>query len=298
MSETGAASVQAYGKFMRRLGHRVVEAESGSWYDAQCGFYFRFPHHRVSDPSDDEMRSILRRRFCMGARYFVPMSSVGKPSYLMVCSDPSYDMTSVDKHSARRDTRRGLEHFTIRQMPLPDLADLGHALYHDTLLRQGRDPRVWTDAGWRRYCEATDGLDGFTAWGAFADGELAAFLLTFLMEDHLTILHQCSATRFLHSYPNNALVFVVTREALDRPEVTTVQYGPQSLDAPPSLDEFKRTMGYVRRPMKQRVVFNPVVRPFVGGVSHGVVQRASALRPQSDTLRKLDGIMRFYRQTA
>lgn len=296
--ETGAASLQTYGEFLRRLGHHVVEEESGSWYDAQPGFYFRFPYHRVADPSADEMRSILLRRFCIGARYFVPMPSFGKPSYLMVCSDRAYDITSVDKHSARRNTRRGLENFTIREMPLLELSDFGHHLYHDTLLRQGRDPRAWTEAGWRRYCEATDGLDGFAAWGAFADGELASFLVAFLVEDHLTILHQCSATRFLHSYPNNALVFVVTREALARSEIAAVQYGPQSLDAPPSLDEFKATMGYLPQPMKQRIVFNPVVRPLIGAPLHRVVQAASARRPVSDTLRKLDGVLRFYREAA
>lgn len=294
----GVESLQIYSEFLQRLGHRVVEAESGYWYNVQPGFYFRFPYHRVAEPSARELRSILGGRFCIGARYFTPMSSVGKSSYLMVCSDKGYGIESLDKHSARRETRRGLDALEVRRISLGELAERGHPVYAETLVRQGRDPRAWSAAEWGRYCRAAEGLEGFDAWAAFLGEEISAFLMGFLMEDHFALLQQCCASSTLPLHPNNALVFTATRELLSRPEVRAVSYGPQSLDAPASLDLFKRRMGYEARPMKQRIVFHPVVRPFVGGASHGVVQKASALRPQSDTLRKLDGIIRFYREAA
>jgi len=294
----GDETLQAYATFLRRLGHRLHESESARWYDAQPGFYFYFPYHRLIEPSDDELRRLLLGRACIGARYFTPTSAVGKESYLVVCADRHYDLASLDKHSARRETLRGLENSLVRRLGLVELAEVGSSLYQDTLTRQGRDPQLWSAARWRRYCDAAGGLPGFDAWGAHVGDELAAFMLGFQFEDHFTILHHCSATHLLPSHPNNALVYTVTRAKLTTPGVTAVSYGPQSLDAPASLDAFKFRMGYRRRPMKQAIVFNPLVRPFVGGASHGVVRAASHRCPRSDTLRKLDGILSFYREAA
>ena len=151
---------------------------------------------------------------------------------------------------------------------------------------------------WKRYCASTEGLGGFEAWGAYKEDKLASYLMGFQMEDHFTILYQSSATEFLRFYPNNALIFTVTKLMLSRPEITAISYGPELLDAPESLDTFKFRMGYSKRPMKQRIVFNPLVRPFIGQTLHKVVKLFADKRTESDTLRKVDGIINFYRDTA
>jgi len=121
-------------------------------------------------------------------------------------------------------------------------------------------------------------------------------MIGFQMEDHYTILHQSSSTEHLRLYPNNALVFTVTKLKLALPEVNAVSYGPQSLDAPESLDTFKFRMGYQQRPMKQRIVFNPLIKPFVGSSLHRCAKFALRAKPRSDTLRKFEAIIRFYRE--
>ncbi len=283
-------------EFLARQGHRIVKTESCYWYDAQPGFYFYFPYHKLITPEKEELKRILWGNPCIGARYFTPMEQVGKASFTIVCSDKNYDITSVDAHYARRQTRRGLEHFIIRQVEFKELANLGNSLNYDTLVRQGRNPNIYEEKKWQLYCSAANGLEGFEAWGAFSGKYLASFMVTFLMEDHFTILHHSSATNYLPLYPNNALVFYVTKHKLALREVNSVSYGPQSLDAPESLDTFKFRMGFRRRPMKQTIVFNPLVRPFIGGFFYKIIQHVSALRPDSDTFRKGEGIIRFYRE--
>jgi hypothetical protein len=66
------------------------------------------------------------------------------------------------------------------------------------------------------------------------------------------------------------------------------------LDAPESLDKFKFRMGFCKKPMKQKFVFNPLISPFVTGFTHKCVQRISAAKPENDIFRKLDGIIRFH----
>jgi hypothetical protein len=285
-----------FAEFLSRLGHRIVETKSCFWYNAQPGFYFYFPYHKLITPSAEELNCILWGRHCIGVRYFTSMDQVGKESYTIVCSDKNYDITSVDAHYARRQTRRGLENFSIRQIEFKELAKIGFSLNVDTLIRQSRDPRTYEEKEWQNYCLAAGGLEGFEAWGAFLGDTLASFIVTFQMEDHFTILHQSSASKYLQSYPNNALVFFVTKLKLALPEVGSVSYGPQSLDAPESLDTFKLRMGFQKRPMKQTIVFNPLVRPFINGFSHKAIHGLSTFRPNSDVLRKLDGIVRFYRE--
>jgi hypothetical protein len=70
------------------------------------------------------------------------------------------------------------------------------------------------------------------------------------------------------------------------------------LDAPESLDTFKFRMGYQKRPMKQTIIFNPLIKPFIGGMLDKLVQLSVKVRPQSDVLRKMEGIIRFYRDAA
>lgn len=281
-------------EFLARQGHRIIETESCYWYKAEPRFFFYFPYHKLIMPGEDELKRLLWGKPNIGVRYFTPMNLRGKESFMIVCDEKNYDFTSLDPHSARRETRKGLENVEIRQMEFKELATLGSSLVHDTLNRQGRAHLRQEEKKWRLYCLSAQGLEGFEAWGAFAGNNLAAFMLTYQMEDHFTILQQGSATIYLPLYPNNALVYYVTKLKLASPDVNAVYYGPQSLDAPESLDKFKFRMGFQKKPMKQVIVFNPVIKPFIGGFTHKCIKLLSMSMPKSDVFRKIEGTLRFY----
>ena len=287
-----------FAEFLSRQGHRIIKTESCYWYNSRSGFFFYFPYHRLITPSKEELRSLFLRGRCIGTRFFSPVNSFGRKSYLIICSDKNYDLSSVDANYARRQTRRGLESFEFRQIDFRSLAIQGMQANFDTMSRQGRDPRIWNSSQWRKYCLAAEGLEGFEAWGAFSGSNLAAFMTTFQMEDHFTILHQSSATEYLPLNPNHALVFHVTQLKLALPQVTAVFYGPQSLDAPESLDKFKFRMGFQKKPMKQSIVFHPICRPFVNEISYKLIRMVSAFNPESDVWRKLLGIIQFYMESS
>jgi hypothetical protein len=84
------------------------------------------------------------------------------------------------------------------------------------------------------------------------------------------------------------------REALGRPNISGVFFCLQSLDAPESVDEFKFRMGCTARPVRQRVVFHPLLAPFFNKVSHTAIRRALGRNPGSTTLAKAEGMVRFY----
>jgi hypothetical protein len=211
---------------------------------------------------------------------------------MIVCSDKNYDITSIDAKYARRQTRRGLENFQIKQIDFKELAN-HNSINIDTLIRQGRKLGIWTEKRWKQYCMSAVGLLGLEAWGAFYENNLAAFIVAYQMDDYFEILHHSSATEYLQLYPNNALVFYLTKLKLTSTEVNHVSYGPESLDAPESLETFKFRMGFEKLPMKQGIVFHPFIKPLINGLSCKLIHRIAARRSE-DFWRKLDGVMRFY----
>jgi hypothetical protein len=285
---------EIFSKFLKRQGYRVIKTDCCYWYNAQPGFFFYFPYHRLISPTKEEYNTLFLKKFCIGMRFFTDVKDYGKESYLIICSDKNYDITSVDAKYARRQTRRGLENFEIKELDFNSLASKGLRANYDTLSRQGRNPDKWNKKRWYQYCSAAYGLDGFEAWGAFQQDQLAAFIVGFQMEDHFTILHHSSVTEYLRQYPNNALVFYLTKLKLNTPGVNHVFYGPESLDAPDSLDQFKFRMGFTKKQMKQRVVFSPILKPFANSITYKLVQTFSNIKPSSDTWRKLGGIIQFY----
>jgi hypothetical protein len=153
-----------------------------------------------------------------------------------------------------------------------------------------------SQSDWERRCLAAADLPGFEAWGALVDGQLAASLLTFQMEDWCEMLYQQCHREHLNDRVNNALTYVVTQTMLQRPGIQAVFYALHSLDAPASVDEFKFRMGFRARPVRQRVVFHPWLEPLASGQLHGVANRLLQRDPSSAFYAKAEGMMRFYLQ--
>jgi hypothetical protein len=158
-------------------------------------------------------------------------------------------------------------------------------------MRQGRDPKNWPEAKWRRYCDASANTPGFECWGAFVEGRLAAFMVTALVDGYFSILTQCSAAEYLDCQPNNALVFTVTQRKLACPEVECVSYGLKSVDMTSGLNRFKERMGFELVPFTENLLFNPYLKTMLDCGGRAVI-RGMALRfPGNDFWRKASRVL-------
>lgn len=282
-----------FADWLRRQDQLVIRTASSYWVEAGPRIYQAFPYHWVVDPDKNELQSLLLEQKAIGLRYSTPLTSpVGKLSYHMVYEGEDYHLEDLHK-KARYDVRKGLEHLRIEPISFSLLATDGWRLRAETLARQGRtgaESQEW----WLRLCTSADELPGFESWGAFADNQLVASLIAFTCDDCSSILYQQSRTGFLAQGVNNALTYVFTREAIVRPHVDRIFYGLHSLDAPDSVDRYKFRMRYQAKPVRQRVVFHPWLRPAFGDTSYGVVRWLTAKRPDQASLPKVEGMMRFY----
>ena len=281
-----------FAEWLRRQGRQVIRSASSYWYNAGPRVFQAFPYHWLIGPSDREVRTLVLGRGIAALRYSAPLAaSSGAVSYHVVLRGP-YNLETL-RGQARNGVRRGLSRFQVERIAFERLAEEGWSLQADTLERQGRTKSMHR-AEWQRTCRAADGLPGFEAWGATCDGELAAALLTARIDDTAYVPYALSHSRFLREHVNNALFYTVSCDMLAREGVAGIFFTLQSLDAPESVDDFKFRMSFTAKPVRQRVVFHPVLRPFAGDRTHALVLRLLARHPDDPVLAKAEGVLRFH----
>jgi hypothetical protein len=282
-------------EWLRRQGYRVVRTPSSYWFELGPHCFQAFPFHWLIQPHEGELRKLLLKHKAVALRYSTPVGArQGKMSYHVVCDGPEFELAELPRR-ARQNVRRGLKFVRVEPISLQRLADEGWNLRCETLARQGRSTAECED-WWRDLCESAADLPGFEAWGALDSHDcLVSSFLTFTCGEWYCLPYQQSASSRLGKRVNNALFYAVTHAVLQRPEISRVFLGLQSLDAPASVDVFKFRMGYTARPVRQRVVFNPLLAPFLNRVSHAAVTRLCGRRP-GPALAKAEGMLRFYRE--
>ena len=289
-------NAEVFAEWLRRQGHRVVRTASSYWYDAGPRVYQAFPYHWLIQPSARELRELLIGKGAVALRYSVPFdASDGKVSYHVVLeSSTPYNLETL-RAQARNGVRRGLSVCQVERIPVERLADEGWRLQQDTLDRQGRS-RSMSQAEWQRICLAAKDLPGFEAWGAIVEGELAASVLTARIDDTCCVPYAQSLRKYLNKYVNNALFYTFSRDLLSRPGVNVIFYCLHSLDAPESVDEFKFRMSLTPKPVRQRVIFSPLLIPLCNNAGHTITERLLRRYPHNTMLAKAEGMLRFFLQ--
>ena len=287
-------NAEIFAEWMRRQGQRVIRTQSSYWYDAGMRVFQAFPYHWLIQPTEKELRYLLLRHGIVALRYSTPLeSATGRVSYHVVLKKP-YNMEML-RHQARNNIRRGLRQCQIEHISFERLAKEGWLLQQDTLDRQGRSGGM-SEQDWSRICLSARDLPGFEAWGAIVEGELAATLLTTRIDDTCYVPYAQCYQKYLNLRVNNALFYVASCEMLSREGVNGIFFSLHSLDAPESVNEFKFRMSFIPKPVRQRIVFNPVCMPLVNATSHKIIARWLQRDPGNYILSKAEGMLRFYLQ--
>ena len=279
-----------FAEFWRRQGYRTVRTSSADWYCPHLFSALSIPYHRCITPSRMELARVFLTAPAIMIRFPSSPDGTGIEGGLYLCSDRAYDFSNLQPRT-RTTTRRGLESCRIEQIDFDYLATHGHALNAQTFLRQGRSADSMAEQQWYTYCKAASQVSDFEAWGAFVNGQMAALMVTALVEEYLSILHASAATEHLPCYPSNALVFTVTKQKLACSNIAHVSYGLKSIDDTAGLNRFKTHMGFTLRPFKESLVLNPCVKPFFLLGGHRLVHWMARRYPQSDLWRKANRVL-------
>jgi hypothetical protein len=285
-------NIHNFAKWQRLQGNQILRSESSFWLEAGPRVFQAFPFNWLIQPSERELRMLMIKHGILALRYSTNVDAlIGMISYHVVLKNP-YNQETLGKR-ARYWVRQGLSHCQVEQISLKRLADEGWKLQQDTLDRQGRVSAM-SESEWRRICLSAEGLEGFEAWGAIVENELAAAILTARIDDTAFVPYALSHRKFLDLHVNQALFYTASCNLLSREEIKGIFFTVQSLDAPSSVDEFKFRMGFEARPVRQRVLFHPLLEPFMNKSTHKLLARLFLRYPKNKFLPKAEGMLRFY----
>jgi|WetSurSiteA1Bulk_404760.scaffolds.fasta_scaffold23045_2 hypothetical protein len=287
-------NVEIFAEWLRRQGHTIIHTPSSYWYDAGPKVLQAFPFDWLIQPSKDELRDLIYKRGNIAARYSQPFDSVdGIVSYHVVLSG----LYSIEKlrPQARNGIRRGLQYCQVEQISFERLAKEGWILQQDTLERQGRT-RCMSQSQWECICLSAQDLPGFEAWAAIVDGELAATMIISRIGDTYYVPYAQCYRKYLCVHANQALFYTASCEMLKRDGVRKIFFSLHSLDAPESVNEFKFRMGIMLKPVRQKIIFNPVIQPFATPLAHNLFTQLLKLDPHNPLVTKGEGMLRFYLQ--
>lgn len=287
-----AVSPEHYAGFLERMGHTVRRVDGLWWFNTSRGVYTCFPFHRDVDAAEVALPAVLGRDGLV-ARFGCPEHQ-GVASFRILCDDPDYDFPGL-RSRTRTQVRRGLESCRIEQVEFADLAQHAIPLNADTLVRQGRRVPANLESYWKQYFAEAARTEGAETWAAFVDGNMAAYLISFMIEDVSSLLILRSSLEHLKTFPNNALLFSFLKQRMQSPECRQVVYGYESIqEGLGSLDQFKTGMGFRLAPVGQRIELAPWVRPLVNRVTLPAAKRILKSLGSGENTAKLRGILAWY----
>jgi hypothetical protein len=278
--------------FYGDAGFKTYRSASGWWYEAGPRFLLAVPTHIPLSIGDREAREVFRATGALGMRYVTSQADVGRESWQMSAGGAEYSMEDFSANT-RSKIRRGLKNNEIRLISGAELAREGEQAFLDTVERQGRAGRYGIER-WHKLLAAADRAPGIEIWSAWHEGALAAYLLVMVFEDHCELYEARSRTDSLRHYPNNALIYTVTEEMLVRRRLREVTFGIEGLEELDTLDQFKLAMGFVRKPIRQHVIFRPVLRSALAFRPVRQALDAMAARPGSRSFwRRAQSLITF-----
>jgi hypothetical protein len=287
-------NIEIFSEWLRRQGHHVFRTASSYWYNAGPRVLQAYPFDWLIQPSKQELRELTVGKSNLAVRYSTPFDAPdGTVSYHVVLNNP-YDIEML-RSQARNGISRGLESCHVERISCGRMAKEGWILQKDTLERQGRSSSM-KQSEWECLCGSTADLPGFEMWAALVGDELAATILTVRIDDTFYVPYAQCYNKFMCLHANNALFYVASRDMLSQDGVKKIFFSLHSLDAPESVNEFKFRMGMIAKPVRQKVVFHPLVRPFATGAMHKYLKKWMARDPENSFLAKTEGMLRFYLQ--
>lgn len=264
---TTAEIEEQYATFLRLMGHRVVQTRSSIWIDIRPRIFQPAPPFNLPHIEKEEARSVLRQTNAIGCRWFARDKAASSNSEVtgatLYLARQPYDVAHLP-HNARHQTRRGLERVEVRRQKLDEaLEPLAFVVYSDTMKRLGL---LGSDAEigrkWQTWVKAIRESCGLDFWAAWHEGQMVAFAVTIDTPLGKEFVLTRSLQAALSLYPNNALIYTITKDALDR-GAPLVSLGLSAYAGEKQgLRHFKINMGYEAVNLKENHVWHPLMRPF------------------------------------
>lgn len=289
--------VMTLGDYALRLnsqGARVVPGRNETiWIEREFRALARIPEFMTVPPCPGDVEAVLKDGRAVVATYNLePDDSHPVNAWFYVCTDRTYAIERLSP-PMRRNVRRGLNELRIAPLSPDQLLTHGMQAFCDTRTRVGLSDG--TPENFHQRFSQRVKCPAHVFLGAWKGDALAAFLSITEVDDWADIEGCFSRTDLLNSRPNDSLMYTALSRYLIEEGRRLVSYGlssAQSESNAQTLHVFKTKVGFQAIPMHRAFVFHPLLRPFVGRVTLGMIGLLLHIRPESRWLKKADGILR------
>lgn len=244
-----------------------IHMESGFEISKTNGHYFlhknrinySFPE-LVAVPVDRKLIRILKWK------YPVTVIKTGhriRNTYEYILQTSDYGLETFRKKT-RTTIRKSLGCCEFKKPPLDDLLKCGIAINQQTLGLQGRSDKFLTDPVlWEKYMTVCYDHEDVEVTGAYFDNRMIGYAIAYrLGERHYFHLQHIDRDYGTY-YPMSGLMYTLVNQLVARYGRITISDGMESFNPIPSLNRFKRYMGFERIPVTRVYVLNPLIVLFL-----------------------------------
>lgn len=244
-----------------------IHTESGFDISQTNGHYFlhknrinySFPE-LIAMPIDKKLVSLLKWK------YPVTVINTGhriRNTYEYILQTSDYRLETFRKKT-RTTIRKSLGCCEFKKPALDDLLQSGIRINRQTLRLQERHDKFLTDPVlWEKYITFCYGHEDVEIIGAYHENKMIGYAIAYRLGDrhyfHLQHIDRDYAT----FYPMSGLMYTLINQLVARYGRITISDGMESFNPIPSLNRFKRYMGFERVPVTRVYVLHPLIVLFL-----------------------------------
>ena len=198
-SATGREFIDGY----RRFGRRSVDGSNGTYWLQHGRFaLMRFPAFALDSPTNRELRRLFRSLRTPIVSYIRPVAPGETFNSFLYIREKSYSRKTLER-KPRQSINRAHKYLRFSYLDWETLTRHGSEVYCNTRSRVGLSDGV--ESVFRREMTFFSNVPGHTAWGAWKEDRLIAFMIGAEVDDYYTLAMTCSSDDSLKWCPNNAL---------------------------------------------------------------------------------------------
>lgn len=247
-----------YISFFKKFGYKVIRDGELCFFEVRSHVYQLLPAFYLDRAGRQTMKQVQRKQHLPVLRYFDKTTGGSSQTTAIYNLYAPYSLNDIES-KARNQTRRGLERFTVHEIPeTPQSMAQMQALYFENAEKiKAYKSDASLQQRWNRWSHAMFDSPKVKVWGAFSGDTLGAFAVVIQEQDWAEILLHRSSDAGRKDYANNALVYELAMYYFGL-GTRFISYGLESFDdSKAGLSHFKRNMGFKKEVLNEYIMVHP-----------------------------------------
>lgn len=244
-----------------------IHTDSGFEINKTNGHYFLYKNRinysfpeLVAVPVDRKLIRLLQWRYPVTV---IKTAHRIRNTYEYILQTSDYSLETFRKKT-RTTIRKSLNSCEFIKPPLDDLLKCGIRINRQTLRLQERNDKFLTDpVMWKKYIAFCYDHEDVEVTGAYFENKMIGYAIAYRLGDRHYFHLQHIDREYGTYYPMSGLMFTLVNRLVERHGSVVISDGMESFNPIPSLNRFKRYMGFERVPVTRVYVLNPLIVLFI-----------------------------------